>query len=64
MLNGNQAFSRFSVTDFDAARTFYGDTFGLSVTDDAMGFLTLESGTAMAPLSTPAIRTGQPRTPS
>ena len=33
------AFSGFSVDDIDAARTFYGDTLGLDVTTNAMGFL-------------------------
>lgn len=33
------AFSGFSVDDIDAARTFYGDTLGLEVSTNAMGFL-------------------------
>jgi len=33
------AFSGFSVDDIDAARSFYGDTLGLDVTTNAMGFL-------------------------
>lgn len=33
------AFSGFSVDDIDAARTFYGETLGLEVTTNAMGFL-------------------------
>ncbi|SEC17889.1 VOC family protein [Microbacterium hydrocarbonoxydans] len=33
------AFSGFSVDDIDAARTFYGDTLGMDVTTNAMGFL-------------------------
>jgi catechol 2,3-dioxygenase-like lactoylglutathione lyase family enzyme len=33
------AFSGFSVDDIDAARSFYGDTLGLNVTTNAMGFL-------------------------
>ncbi|MBS1700011.1 MAG: VOC family protein [Actinobacteria bacterium] len=33
------AFSGFSVDDIDAARAFYGDTLGLDVTTNAMGFL-------------------------
>ncbi|MBN9158462.1 MULTISPECIES: VOC family protein [unclassified Microbacterium] len=33
------AFSGFSVDDIDAARAFYGDTLGLEVTTNAMGFL-------------------------
>lgn len=33
------AFSGFSVDDIDAARAFYGDTLGLDVSVNAMGFL-------------------------
>lgn len=33
------AFSGFSVDDIGAARTFYGDTLGMDVTTNAMGFL-------------------------
>lgn len=33
------AFSGFSVDDIDAARFFYGDTLGMDVTTNAMGFL-------------------------
>lgn len=33
------AFSGFSVDDIDAARSFYGDTLGMDVTVNAMGFL-------------------------
>lgn len=33
------AFSGFSVDDIDAARTFYGDTLGMDVTTNTMGFL-------------------------
>jgi catechol 2,3-dioxygenase-like lactoylglutathione lyase family enzyme len=33
------AFSGFSVDDVDAARAFYGETLGLDVTTNAMGFL-------------------------
>jgi predicted enzyme related to lactoylglutathione lyase len=36
------AFSGFAVDDIDAARTFYGDTLGLSVEDGPMGILTLQ----------------------
>ncbi|MBG6237898.1 putative enzyme related to lactoylglutathione lyase [Mycetocola sp. CAN_C7] len=36
------AFSGFSVTDTDAARTFYSDVLGLTVTDDEMGLLRIE----------------------
>ncbi len=34
-----QAFSSFSVDSIDAARSFYGDTLGMDVTTNAMGFL-------------------------
>lgn len=33
------AFSGFSVDDIEAARTFYGETLGLEVATDSMGFL-------------------------
>lgn len=33
------AFSGFSVDDIDAARSFYGETLGMDVTTNAMGFL-------------------------
>ena len=36
------AFSGFSVDDIDAARTFYAETLGLSVTANEMGFLELQ----------------------
>ncbi|MFS0853216.1 VOC family protein [Microbacterium sp. 179-I 3D4 NHS] len=35
------AFSGFSVDDIDAAKQFYGETLGLDVRTDAMGFLDL-----------------------
>ena len=36
------AFSGFSVDDIDAARSFYGDTLGMDVTTNAMGFLDIK----------------------
>lgn len=44
MLRSSQAFSGFSVDDIDAARAFYGDTLGLDVQPDPMGFLDLKLG--------------------
>lgn len=44
MFATSKAFSGFSVDDLDAARTFYGDTLGLDVEVDAMGFLNLKLG--------------------
>lgn len=46
MFDTSKAFSGFSVDDLDAARRFYGETLGLTVTDDEMGFLRihLDSG--------------------
>jgi len=38
------AFSSFAVNDLDAARKFYGETLGLSVTDSEMGTLNLTLG--------------------
>lgn len=40
-----KAFSGFSVDDIDAARTFYGETLGLTVEDNAMGFLNIRLAT-------------------
>jgi predicted enzyme related to lactoylglutathione lyase len=47
MFQDSQAFSGFSVDDLDAARSFYGDTLGLDVSDvemDGLMQLTLPGG--------------------
>jgi predicted enzyme related to lactoylglutathione lyase len=41
MFSNTPAFSSFAVDDLDAARSFYGETLGLQVTDEEMGILTL-----------------------
>jgi len=41
MFTPSGAFSGFSIDDLEAAKTFYGDTLGLRVTENAMGFLNL-----------------------
>lgn len=41
MVTYRDVFSGFSVDDIDAARTFYRDVLGLTVTDNAMGFLNI-----------------------
>jgi catechol 2,3-dioxygenase-like lactoylglutathione lyase family enzyme len=41
MVSYTDVFSGFSVDDIDAARSFYRDVLGLSVADNAMGFLDL-----------------------
>ena len=41
MLANTPAFSGFAVPDIDAARDFYANTLGLTVTDEEMGVLTL-----------------------
>ena len=41
MFSPTTAFSGFSVNDLDAARTFYSETLGLTVTDGGMGTLRL-----------------------
>ena len=41
MLKGEKAFSGFSVNDLAAARSFYGQTLGLQVEENAQGGLTL-----------------------
>ena len=45
MFGDVNAFSGFSVDDIDAARTFYRDTLGLAVEDNAMGFLNITLAT-------------------
>ena len=42
MFTTTDAFSGFSVDDIDGARTCYGETHGLSVTTNEMGFLELQ----------------------
>jgi len=42
MFRDTHAFSSFAVPDLDAARSFYGDTLGLDVSDGPMGVLALE----------------------
>jgi catechol 2,3-dioxygenase-like lactoylglutathione lyase family enzyme len=42
MFANTPAFSGFAVDDIEAARTFYGETLGLNVTDGPMGVLSLE----------------------
>jgi catechol 2,3-dioxygenase-like lactoylglutathione lyase family enzyme len=44
MLDPTTAFSSFAVDDLDKAQEFYGDTLGLDVTKEEMGFLTLRLG--------------------
>jgi catechol 2,3-dioxygenase-like lactoylglutathione lyase family enzyme len=41
MFADTPAFSGFAVDDLDAARSFYSDTLGIEVSDEAMGVLTL-----------------------
>ena len=41
MFTGAHAFSGFSIDDLAAAKTFYGETLGLEVTENSMGFLEL-----------------------
>ena len=42
MFTKTKAFSSFAVPDLDAARSFYGDTLGVRVSDGPMGVLALE----------------------
>ena len=46
MFRDSRAFSSFSVEDLASARRFYGETLGLSVSEDEMGFLELHLGGA------------------
>jgi predicted enzyme related to lactoylglutathione lyase len=41
MFANTPAFSGFAVDDIDTARSFYGETLGLKVTDEEMGILTI-----------------------
>jgi catechol 2,3-dioxygenase-like lactoylglutathione lyase family enzyme len=41
MFSDSKAFSGFAVDDLEAARSFYGETLGLDVRPDEMGFLEL-----------------------
>jgi catechol 2,3-dioxygenase-like lactoylglutathione lyase family enzyme len=41
MFTPDRAFSGFSIDDLAAAKAFYGDTLGLAVTENEMGFLNL-----------------------
>lgn len=41
MLESSRAFSGFSVDDLDAAKRFYGETLGVKVSENEMGFLNL-----------------------
>jgi catechol 2,3-dioxygenase-like lactoylglutathione lyase family enzyme len=42
MVDFTFVFSGFAVSDIDAARTFYRDTLGLTVTDESMGHLSVD----------------------
>ena len=42
MFSNTAPFSSFAVDDLDAARSFYGDTLGLTVSDGPMGVLSLD----------------------
>jgi catechol 2,3-dioxygenase-like lactoylglutathione lyase family enzyme len=45
MFTPDRAFSGFSIDDLAAAKAFYGDTLGLAVTENEMGFLNLNLAT-------------------
>jgi predicted enzyme related to lactoylglutathione lyase len=42
MFSNTNAFSSFAVDDLDAARSFYGETLGLAISDGPMGVLSLD----------------------
>ena len=42
MFSNTPAFSSFAVDDLDAARSFYGETLGLTISDGPMGVLSLD----------------------
>ncbi len=59
MLEQSKAFSGFSVSDLDAARTFYRDTLGLTVEDGGPGFtLKLAGGTDVLVYPSPGHQPG------
>ncbi|MEF2979349.1 VOC family protein [Subtercola sp. YIM 133946] len=55
MFTSTKAFSGFSVDDIAAAKTFYGETLGLAVTENDMGFieLHLDSGATVLAYTKP-----------
>lgn len=44
MFSTNDAFSGFSIRDLEVSKKFYGETLGLTVTENEMGFLELTLG--------------------
>lgn len=51
MFSPEKAFSGFSVNDLDAARQFYGETLGLEVEVNPMGFLDIHLGSGASVLA-------------
>lgn len=50
MFEETKAFSGFAVDDIDAARSFYGETLGVKVTEGEMGILQLELSGSETPV--------------
>lgn len=51
MFTDARVFSGFSVDDIDAAELFYGETLGLDVTRNSMGFIDIDLGTGATVLA-------------
>ncbi|MBK4346099.1 VOC family protein [Lacisediminihabitans changchengi] len=51
MFTAADAFSGFSIDDLAAAKTFYGETLGLEVSENEMGFLELHLGSGATVLA-------------
>ncbi|HEY0260642.1 MAG TPA: VOC family protein [Lacisediminihabitans sp.] len=51
MFTPDNAFSGFSIDDLEAAKRFYGDTLGLTVSENQMGFLNLTLGSGAVVLA-------------
>ncbi|MET4781383.1 VOC family protein [Glaciihabitans sp. UYNi722] len=51
MFTADHAFSGFSINDLEAAKKFYGETLGLTVSENSMGFLELRLGSGATVLA-------------
>jgi catechol 2,3-dioxygenase-like lactoylglutathione lyase family enzyme len=51
MFTEARVFSGFSVDDLDAAKKFYGETLGLRIIENAMGFIDIDLGTGATVLA-------------
>jgi catechol 2,3-dioxygenase-like lactoylglutathione lyase family enzyme len=51
MFTDARVFSGFSITDLEAAKRFYGETLGLRVVENEMGFIDIDLGTGATVLA-------------